>query len=314
MTSSWLQALQRLIPEEADRHAFHAIALSPALPYPRNVKFLIFADDEPEPSWILRCHRDAATAARERLVLDEMRIRGYRVQPELVGFDSFEDLHAQLLRFCRGRHGSLERWRSSAALLKLSSELARVQMDLAAWAQVKFDPRPLQTAVLLDSAHRARGLIGNVTQLVRTLEEARECLAGANAPALPQHGDCCIGNVLWDGAEIRILDWENFGLAFEPFVDVWLFALSLCEESGDPEAVSLFGRGANATAAETVVRLYASSVGLKADIGRQVFPLAVARFMQFNAAAGRMGVARRMCRILNAYLAESPSFMSALRS
>jgi len=302
------------MPEESGRHALHAIALSPALPYPRSVKFLVFADDDAEPSWILRCHRDASIAAREVLVLGELQLRGYRVQPELVGHDSCEDMHAVLLRFCKGRHGNLDLWRSSGALVQLSSELARAQINLAAWAQSKFDSRPFQTAGLCSAIQRAGGFIGDETQLIRTLEQASECLVRANAPALPQHGDCCTANLLWNGGEIRILDWEHFGLAFEPFMDIWMFALSLCEDSGDLEAVSLFGRGANATAAESAVRRYASSVGLAAEIGRQVFPLAVARFLQFNNAVGRMGVARRMCRILNAYLADSANFMSALQS
>jgi integrase len=77
VTPSWLETLQRLLPEESRRRAFRAIALARALPYPRNVTFLIFADDDEEPSWILRCHRNASTAAREAMVLEEMQRRGY---------------------------------------------------------------------------------------------------------------------------------------------------------------------------------------------------------------------------------------------
>ena len=108
MTSSWLETLQRLLPEESRRHAFRAIALGRALPYPRCVTFLIFADDEEEPRWILRCHRDASVAAREAMVLGEMQRRGYRLQPEIVSGGACEDMHAQLLRFCKGHHGSID--------------------------------------------------------------------------------------------------------------------------------------------------------------------------------------------------------------
>jgi phosphotransferase family enzyme len=289
------------------------MAFGRALPYPRNVKFLIFVDDEVEPSWILRCHRDAAIAAREALVLGQMQSRGYRVQPELVGCDSCEDMHALLLRFCRGWHGNLGLWRSLQALGELSSQLADVQTGLAEWAVSTFDSRLPDTAHLCRAIQLA-GATGDETDIVRTLDQARECLVNTKAPALPQHGDCCTANLLWDDGAIRILDWEHFGFAFEPFLDIWMFALSLCEDSGDVDAASLFAGGANATAAEGAVRRYAESVGLTAWVGRQVFPLAVARFIHFNVPLGRMELARRMRRILDAYLADSSRFMSRLES
>src|SRR5258705_13578899 len=100
MTPSWLDTLQRLLPEDSRRHAFRAIAVGRALPYPRNVTFLIFSDDDEEPSWVLRCHRDAAVAARETMVLGEMQRRGYWFQPEAVGSGAWEEKHPRVLRFC----------------------------------------------------------------------------------------------------------------------------------------------------------------------------------------------------------------------
>ena len=288
------------------------MALGRALPYTQSVKFLVFADDQPEPSWILRCHHDASIAAREVLVLGELQRRGYRLQPEMVGYGSCEDLHALLLRFRRARHGNVV-WRRPEAIDQLMSALARVQTDLASWAASKFESRTLHTAHLCGAIQRAGGVATNETQLVRTLEQAREMLVRANAPALPQHGDCCVANLLWNEGNITLLDWEHFAFAFEPFLDVWIFALSLCEESGDPHGESLFGTGPNATAAECAVRRYASSVNLTAEIGRQVFPLAVARLIDFNDALGRIETAGRMCGVLHAYLADSTRFMRGLQ-
>jgi len=62
---SWLQTLQRLIPEEADQHALQVIAVNRAHVTLRDVKFLVFADDESEPRWVLRCHHDVSTTDRE---------------------------------------------------------------------------------------------------------------------------------------------------------------------------------------------------------------------------------------------------------
>jgi aminoglycoside phosphotransferase (APT) family kinase protein len=313
VTSSWLETLQRLLPEESRRHAFRAIALGRALPYPRNVMFLIFSDEEEEPRWILRCHRDASVAAREAMVLGEMQRRGYRLQPETVSGGACEDMHAQLLRFCKGHHGSVDLWRSPEVVERLASELAEMQTGLAAWAQSTLDARPPLIADLCNAVQRASDVFGTGTELARALEHARECLARAGAPALPQHGDCCTANLLWDEGAIRLLDWEHFGSVFEPFLDVWMFALSLCEDSEDPRGASLFATEANATVTARLVRRYAEQVGLPAEIGREVFPLAVARFIHSNIVLGRTEVARRKCRILDAYLTASSRFMTELR-
>jgi len=313
VTPSWLATLQRLLPEESRRHAFRAIALGRALPSSRNVTFLIFSDDDEEPSWILRCHRDASTAAREAMVLGEMRRRGYRLQPETVSCGACEDMHAQLLRFCKGHHGSVDLWRSPDVVDRLASELADMQTGLAAWAQSTLDAPPPLVADLCGAVQRASDVFAGGTDLARALGQARECLARVQAPALPQHGDCCTANLLWDDGAIRLLDWEHFGSVFEPFLDTWMFALSLCEDSGDPAGASLFAAGANATATECAVRRYASRVGLPAGIGREVFPLALARFIHLNMVLGRQEVARRKCRILDAYLTDSSRFMAALR-
>jgi len=313
VTPSWLATLQRLLPEESRRHAFRAIALGRTLPYSRNVTFLIFSDDDEEPSWILRCHRDASIVAREAMVLGEMQRRGYRLQPEPVSCGVCEDMHAQLLRFCKGDRGSVDLWRRPDVVDRLASELADTQTGLGAWAQSTLDTRAPLIADLCSAVQHASDAPGNGTALARTLEQARECLARAGAPALPQHGDCCTANLLWDDGTIRLLDWEHFGSVFEPFQDIWMFALSLCEDSGDPEGASLCAAGANARATERAVRRYAARVGLPAEIGREVFPLALARFIHSNIVLGRTEVTRPKCRILDAYLTDPSRFMTGLR-
>jgi len=312
VTPSWLATLQRLLPKESGEHAFRAMALGRALCEPRNVMFFIFADGDAEPSWILRCHHDGSIAAREALVLGEMQRRGYRLQPDILGSDVCEDRHALLLRFCKGGPRSVDLWRRPDVVKQLASDLAEIQLVLAPWAQSALDVRPPPVAELCGAIQQARGVVALETTLVAALQRARDCLAGARALALPQHGDCSTSNLLWDNGAIRLLDWEHFGSVFEPFLDVWTFALSLCEDSGDAQAASLFAVGANATAAECAVRGYASRVGLSAGIGRQVFPLALARFIHLNVTLGRNELSRRMCRILDAYLANSSNFMRAL--
>ena len=310
MIPSWVETLQRLIPEETAGHTLEVIAVNRAHVTLRDVKFLVFADQEPEPRWILRCHHDVSTTNREALVLGELQRRGFRVQPELLGRDRCEDMHAQLLRFCKGRRGDLRLWRNTDALPKLMSELANVHLGLADWARSTFEARPLSTSDLCSVAQRA-GYVGD--GLARALTAAQNRLLSANAPSLPQHGDCWMVNVLWNEGEIRIIDWEHFAFVWEPFMDAWTFVLSICEESGDTEANSLFTAGPNAAVAEQAVRCYASRVGLPASLGREVFPLVLARYIHLNALRDRMRNARRMCRILSSYVASPSSFVTGLQ-
>jgi aminoglycoside phosphotransferase (APT) family kinase protein len=310
---SWLQTLQRLVPEETAGHTFRVIAVNRPHVMLRDVKFLVFADDEPEPRWVLRCHHDVSTTDHEELVLRELQRHGFHVQPEPMGRDRCEDMHAQLLRFCKGRQGSLKLWRSQDALWKLMWELAKVQLGLAAWARSRFDARPLEGPDLCRVIQGA-GYVGDETRLARTLDAARDRLVSAKAPELPQHGDCCTVNILWNAGEIRILDWEHFAFGFEPFMDAWTFVLSICQDSGDSEGASLFTAGPNATAAGYAIRRYASNVGLPAELGLDVFPLVLARSIQLNTLPHRVTNARRLCRTLSAYVAAPSSFMSGLRS
>jgi len=308
-----LETLRRLIPEETARHALEVIAVNRAHVTVRDVKFLVFADQEAEPRWVLRCHHDVSTTDREALVLGELQRRGYRVQPELIGQDHCEDMHAQLLRFCKGRPGSRHLWRNADALGKLMSQLATVHLGLADWARSTFDVPPPTTPDLCDVIERA-GYGGDRAVLARTLDAARDRLVSANAPALPQHGDCWMVNVLWNDGEIRILDWEFFASVFEPFLDTWTFVLSICEESGERDAASLFKVSPNATAAEHAVRRYAASVGLPPQLGREVFALVLARYIHLNARRQRIGNVRRMCHILSAYMTAPRSFMTGLEA
>jgi aminoglycoside phosphotransferase (APT) family kinase protein len=222
-------------------------------------------------------------------------------------------MHAELLRFSKGSHGTLDLWRREDVVTQLAAELAGIQLGLAAWAQSTVDGRSPQIADLCGAIQQAGAAVGRETTLVRTLEAAREGLTRARAPALPQHGDCCRANLLWDNGSIRLLDWEHFGCVFEPFLDIWTFAVSLCEDSGDAQAASLFADGANASAAERAIRRYASRVGVSADVGRQVFPLALARRIHLNLTLGRKEVVQRSSRVLDAYLANGSSFMRGLQ-
>ena len=92
------------------------------------------------------------------------------------------------------------------------------------------------------------------------------------------------------------------------------FVLSICEDSGDAEGASLFTDGPNATAAECAIRHYASSVGLPAHLGIDVFPLVLARYIHLNVLRDRIANARRVSRVLSAYIAAPSSFVRGLRS
>jgi hypothetical protein len=85
------------------------------------------------------------------------------------------------------------------------------------------------------------------------------------------------------------------------------------EDSDDRDGASLFTAGANATMAERAIRHYARHVGLPAEIGRQVYPLALAHFVHLNIALGRSDVTRLKCRLLDTFLSDPSRFMTGLR-
>ena len=118
--------------------------------------------------------------------------------------------------------------------------------------------------------------------------------------------------MLADGEKLTIIDWEAFAYAFEPFIDAWTFALSLCALDGDAEGASLYSRGAHASAAECAIRHYALRLGVPAAVGREAFPLAIANFIHLTAAKDKMVPAERMSRVLIRYLGNPAGFVTGL--
>jgi aminoglycoside phosphotransferase (APT) family kinase protein len=312
MTPAWREILDRCIPDEAARRPLRPVLLSEAHADLRFLRILIFADGCQQPGWVLRCRGDAAVTAREERVLAELKRRGRRIQPELLGRGRCADMHALLVRFGGGQNATLQFWNEPRHLERLMVELAALQIDLADWAHSAFDPKPVSARELCESAERLRVQPVETEQLVRALDNAREHLARANAAAVPQHGDLWSANVLVEGEKLTVIDWEDFGYVFEPFMDAWTFVLSLCALAGDPEAASLYGRGANASAAECAIRCYALHLGLPAAVGREAFPLAVANFIHLMATKDRMIPAERMSRVLMRYLENPGNFVVGL--
>ena len=315
MRAAWADAVERLLPGGPRAGALRAMIICRPLAAPRSVLFFVFDEDDADPSWTLRGHRDSGVAEREALVLSELRRRGCRFQPEIVGSGPCEDLHALLLRFCAGRHADAGVWRQGDVVDQVASTLAEMQTALSGWAMSAFAARaadPRDVVELRSDVGRACERLGRDAAFAGALAAAHTALARA-AAMLPQHGDCSTSNLLWDCGNLRILDWEHFGCCFEPFLDIWTFALSVCAEAGDPDATSLYGPGVNAGMAERAVRCYAARTSLPPEIGRDVFPLIVSRIVQLNAALGRSIVVQRMCRVLEVYLADSANFMPGLR-
>ena len=314
MTPAWREILERLIPHEAAHQRLRPVLLSEAHSELRFLRILIFVHGCREPSWVLRCRGDAAVTVREEGVLAELKRRGRRIQPELLGTGRCADMHALLVRFGGGQNATLSFWKEPRHLERLMVELAAVQTDLADWAKSVFDPKPASARELCESMQRVSAQPVDTQQLVRALNDAREQLARANAPAVPQHGDLWTANVLVDGEKLTVIDWEDFGYAFEPFMDAWTFVLSLCALSGDDDGASLYDRGAIASAAECAIRCYALHLGLPAAVGRDVFPLAIANFVHLMATKDRMVPAERMSRVLRRYLENPAGLVIGLRA
>ena len=312
MTPAWRELLQQFIPHEVADQKLRALVLSITDANLWHMRILVFADGCRQPGWVLRCRGDEAVIGREELVLAELKRRGCRIQPELLGRGRCADMHALLVRFGGGQNASLQFWRQPRHIDRLMVELATVQTGLADWAVSVFDPKPASPQELCEAVQRASATLLNTEQLMRALNDARERLARASAPAIPQHGDFWERNVLVDGEKLTIIDWEDFGFVFEPFMDVWTFALSLCALAGDEEGASLYERGDNASDAECAIRRYALHLGVPAAVGREVFPLAIANFIHLKVTKDKMIPAERMSRVLMRYLANPAGFLAGL--
>lgn len=312
MRPSWLQAVHDVLPEQAPRHVLRPLVLSHADPDLRGVKVLIFADDDAEPRWMLRCHGNPAVTSREGKVLGELQRLGFKLQPPLLGQTSCEDMHGLLLGFCSGQRAGADVWMAPAPINTLMSELARVQMSLADWSHSTFPPQRIETGELHAVTQQVSEDTIDPVRFAAAVDHARQALVSAGAPQLPQHGDFWTSNVLWSSGEVKLIDWEQFGFVFDPFMDVWTFMVSVCDDLRDPEWASLFGAGPATAATDRAVRQYASGIGVPAWVGRDAFPLAIARFIHYNALHKRTWIAGRMARLLRVYLQDPSRFMPGL--
>ena len=123
MTPAWREILERFIPHEAGHQRLRPVLLSEAHTDLRFLRILIFADDGHQPSWVVRCRGDGTVTDREELVLAELKRRGCRIQPELLGRGRCADMHALLVRFGGGQIAPLQFWKEPRHLERLMMEL-----------------------------------------------------------------------------------------------------------------------------------------------------------------------------------------------
>ena len=139
----------------------------------------------------------------------------------------------------------------------------------------------------------APAVIGGCKDIAR---EASPSWVGT-LPAIPQHGDFCLGNLVSDSRGTRILDWEVFGLIDLPCFDLFTFLLSPLLTSGP--VADLWPDKVKAQIPQ-IIDSYAGSVVLSATDLRLLFPLALANWLHVQLLNdGNRGFAEKLYRIIN---------------
>ncbi|WP_336064793.1 MULTISPECIES: aminoglycoside phosphotransferase family protein [Marinobacter] len=131
---------------------------------------------------------------------------------------------------------------------KFFTEDARAGLERKLWQTLK----DFQSALRSDSNkitsflphEELRQVYEQYKKLEQSLEPGLEKLVGLamnelakmpDCPAIPQHGDFCLNNVIIDTQNITVIDFEDFEITKMPMYDHFTLALSLPSSSPSPD-------------------------------------------------------------------------------
>ena len=103
----------------------------------------------------------------------------------------------------------------------------------------------------LDYQKAGEALTQNLKKIVE--KAISELSREPDSPAVPQHGDFCLNNLIIDTDDITVIDFEDFGITSMPLYDHFTLALSLPSSSDNPANVAnIFGVSAIVSAAQVL--------------------------------------------------------------
>jgi Ser/Thr protein kinase RdoA (MazF antagonist) len=117
-------------------------------------------------------------------------------------------------------------------------------------------------------------------------------------PVIPQHADLFLDNILTDGQQWHIVDWESFGSTDFPFYDLGTVLVSRLRTGGETPQ---HWDAALAAQTPALVKRYAEKIGLlSADI-RLLLPLTLVNWFHLHWCDGRRAFTRRMYHVITHY-------------
>jgi len=131
----------------------------------------------------------------------------------------------------------------------------------------------------------------------------------SSLPVVPQHGDLFSGNLLLDGNQWRVIDWESFGLIDLPCYDLLTLLISLfTQNGGDPDG---WDPGLKELA-PTLLGAYSQTLGLGPANISLLLPLTLANWFHLQWSDGRQPFAGHMYEIIQAYFKHSEKWHKVL--
>jgi len=150
---------------------------------------------------------------------------------------------------------------------RVRSEDERIRLEKRIWDTLKnfqaaisraetSETRDLKPHEELQSAYAGYQKTGETPSpdLDRVIEKAiRELSQEPDSPAVPQHGDFCLNNLIIDTDDITVIDFEDFGITGMPLYDHFTLALSLPSSPADPvSAANISGNSTIVTSAQAL--------------------------------------------------------------
>jgi hypothetical protein len=117
-------------------------------------------------------------------------------------------------------------------------------------------------------------------------------------PVIPQHGDFFINNLFLHREQLRVLDWESYGIVDLPFYDLFTFLISLLGWEAVP------GKWDAKVAGQLpgLIEQYSSGLGLARPDVSVFLPLCLANSFHLHWIDGRRDFSTRMYQLVCDYL------------
>ena len=279
-------------------------------PHITTINLLWFHDGGRRPAVVTKLFRRADVPRREFENLRRARAWAPDCAPEPLYFGPREPFWELWMRGAPGVRLSGVRNCSAVALHSLVERIANLHRAFAANAGGAGPDRRQRIVTAPLEAVAVFGASEAVREGCRRLAAAADDKWIASLPVIPQHGDLYLGNLLSNGDEWHIVDWESFGTVDLPFYDLATLLLSALFEAGRTPAewdAALVAR------IPDLVRLYCTRLNLTDDHRKRLLPLSLVNWFYLQQCDGRTEFTQRMYQTISNYFENQDAWERVFR-